>query len=330
MRLALVGSPSPGSLAWSLAAGARELGHDAVLVPADALVAGRRPLILGRQYAFESLVARPLVRTLRRRLERLEPELTIIVKGRFLTSDVIDQLRRALRAPLVNYYPDHPLWPGFHEPKIVDALHAYDEVIVWAEYVAKALRDTGLRQVRVVPFGYDPSIYKPAVSPVPKRWDVALIGQWYPVRMRFIEPLVACNLLVSGRGWRRAAVGTPLATVARDDVFTGPEVCERYWSSEVALNILHEVNVPAHNMRTFEIPASGTAMVATRTPEHEALFSDEGAVLVSEPQEAREVVIRLLRDSEWRRRTAEEGLRRVRPHTYAARMQSLLEPWLRR
>jgi spore maturation protein CgeB len=82
-------------------------------------------------------------------------------------------------------------------------------------------------------------------------------------------------------------------------------------------------------MRTFEVPASRTAMVATRTPEHEALFGEEGAVLVSTPDEAREAVRELVADDERRARIARVGRERVEPHTYTARMREILAPWSR-
>jgi spore maturation protein CgeB len=112
------------------------------------------------------------------------------------------------------------------------------------------------------------------------------------------------------------------------DVSVGAdETCGIYWRSGVGLNVLAEWNVPAHNMRSFEIPATGTVMVATRTPEHIELFGDDGAVLVSNPAEGRAAVDELLHDEEARASVAARGLERVRPHTFAARMGELLAPW---
>ena len=132
---------------------------------------------------------------------------------------------------------------------------------------------------------------------------------------------------MTGLGWRRAAAGGPLAGRVDDRSLPGRETCKGYWRSRAALNVLADPNVPAHNMRSYEIPASGTAMVATRTPDHEALFGDDGAMLVNTPDEIREAVQLLVADEALRKRVARIGRERVAEHTYTARLAELLAPW---
>jgi hypothetical protein len=69
-------------------------------------------------------------------------------------------------------------------------------------------------------------------------------------------------------------------------------------------------------------------MVATRTPEHEALFGEDGALLVDSPEEASEAVRALLADPGRREQVARTGRERVEPHTYANRMREILRPWV--
>jgi spore maturation protein CgeB len=329
LKLAIVGTDAPGSLASCLANGSRSLGHESVVVSADRLVSGWRPLILGRRFSGEDLVAWPLFRQLVSRLTRVQPDVILVVKGRFITAHAVDRLRAALRCPVINYYPDHPLWPGHSDGRLVDSLAAYDEVIVWAAHVAESLREHDVSQTRVIPFAYDPDVYRPAPEPVDAKWEVSLIGQCYPVRLEYAEAFADRNLFVSGLGWSSAASGRPLANRVADRSFTGTTTCRLYWSSAVSLNILSDWNYPAHNMRTFEIPAAGTVMVATRTPEHVDLLGEDGAVLVSNPKEARNAVLDLLFDPDRRRRIASLGRSRIAPHTYARRMAEVLEPWRR-
>lgn len=323
-----MGTEASGSLACCLASGSRSLGHECVVVSAERLSSGWRPLTLGRRFGGENLVAWPLLRQLVSRLRRIQPDVVLIVKGRFITAQAIDRLRAVLRCPIINYYPDHPLWPGHSDARLLDSLNAYDEVIVWASHVAQALHEYGVSQLRVIPFAYDPDVYRPPIKPVDAKWEVSLIGQCYPGRLEYAEAFADRSLFVSGLGWSRAANGTPLAGRVANRSFTGTETCRLYWSSEVSLNILHDANVPAHNMRTFEIPATGTVMVATRTPEHVALLGEDGAVLVSDPKEARDAVLGLLHDPDRRRRIAALGQSRIAPHTYARRMADLLKPWV--
>lgn len=328
MRVAFVGAAGDGGLAGSLADAARRAGHEAALVDAPKLVAGSRALIAARKLHVERIPSLLHRRDVRRELTALEPELIIVVKGRFLGARDVRRLRRDLGVPVINYYPDHPLWPGYDDREILDAFREYDEVIVWGEPLQEALSARELERVRVVRFAYDPEIYRPPDRRHPRRWDAVLIGQHYPERLRAVETLVHHNVLVSGAGWPQAAAGGPLDGRVSSKSYSGTETCALYWSAAAGVNILAAPNVPSHNMRSFELPASGTPMIATRTPVHEELFGEDGAMLVSSPDEVRAALEALLQDDELRRSVGRRGREAVEPHTYDARIAEILEPWI--
>jgi spore maturation protein CgeB len=330
LRLAIVGSDDHSGLGASYARAATSLGHDARLVTADELIAGARRITVCRRFRTETLVTRPLLRRLRTILMRIGPSLIIVIKGRYLPRHWIESLRASLDAPILNYYPDHPLWPGYTDRQIREALFAYDEVLTWSDSVAERLIAHGLERVRVIPFGYDPHLYSAPSHAVEPQWDASLIGQFYPSRLPFVLAIADRKLIVSGRGWRRGAAGTPLRQRVQERTYGGNEVCRIYWKSKAVLNILAPPNASAHNMRTFEIPATRTVMITTRSPEHEALFGDGGAILVESPAEARSALMALENDPDRRLAIAEEGHRRISGHTYSDRMASLLDIWLPR
>jgi spore maturation protein CgeB len=309
MRIAIIGAAGHGSLARCF----------------DRLVAGWRPLFLARRVGFDGFLATPLRRALERQASQLEPDLVIVVKGRFIDAGCIERLRRRVSCPIINYYPDDPLWPGHDDRRLLMALPRYDEVVVWGEHVAEKLAGQGIR-CRVVPFGYDPATYTPPDGDVARRYDAILVGQRYDVREAFVRRLTDLRLFVSGAGWD-AARDEDVRRVAVTRTYSGPEISKMYGESAFGLNILSPWNVPAHNMRTFEVPATGTPMVVTRTPEHERLFGEDGAVLVDEPAEARSRILDLLADEDELRRMGERGRQRVAPFTYARRMEELLAPW---
>lgn len=325
MRIAFVGADDNGSLTRSFAQGARDQGLDAHEVFADRLVAGWRPLFLARRVGLDGIAAAPLARALERRLAALDPDLVVVVKGRFIDAGCIRRLRRRLRGPIINYYPDDPLWPGHDDRRLLAALQRYDEVVVWGDRVAEGLGELGISS-RVVPFGYDPSSYGPPRRRLTPHYDAVLVGQRYDAREAFVEPLTDLRLLVSGVGWHDARADAVRRLVATR-TYSAAEINDLYAASAFGLNILSPWNLTAHNMRTFEIPATGTAMVATRTPEHERLFGDDGAVLVEEPAEARARILELLADDGALRRLGERGRECIEPFTYARRMQELLAPW---
>jgi hypothetical protein len=303
------------------------LGHDATLIAADALVGGSRWIILSRRLGTERAAFRLHLQRLREALLKVAPSLIIVVKGRYIPGRWIENIRASLDVPIVNYYPDHPLWPGHTDRHIRTALFTYDEVLTWSDHIAESLAAHGLNCIRVIPFAYDPALYGAPSDDINPEWDVSLIGQFYPSRLSFLLPIADYDLLVSGRGWKQGAAGTPLATLVDDRKYTGIDVCHLYWRSRVAFNIVAPWNAQTHNMRTFEIPAARTAMVTTRTPEHEALFGEDGAILVESPREARSALQALDRDPDRRLAIAREGHRRIRGHTYSERIASLLEKW---
>jgi spore maturation protein CgeB len=325
VRIAIVGADDNGSLTRSFVEGARAGGVDAHAVFADRLIAGSRPLFLARRVGADGLAAAPLARLLERRLSALQPDLVVVVKGRFIDATCIDRLRRRLPGPIVNYYPDDPLWPGHDDRRLLAALRRYDEVVVWGERVAAGLGEIGIPS-RVVPFGYDPTTYAPPRERRAPRYDVVLVGQRYDARDEFVRRLTDLRLLVSGVGWD-AAKTDEVRRIAATRTYSAQDISRLYGEAAFGLNILSPWNIPAHNMRTFEIPATGTAMVVTRTPEHEQLFGEDGAVLVDEPAEARARILELLADEDELRRVGERGRQRIAPFTYARRMQELLAPW---
>ena len=85
-------------------------------------------------------------------------------------------------------------------------------------------------------------------------------------------------------------------------------------------------NVPGHNMRTFEIPASGAVMLATYTAEQARFFPEgEAAWYYRSPGELDDLLDRLLADAELRERTAQAALKVTRDHDYVQRARAMLE-----
>jgi spore maturation protein CgeB len=94
------------------------------------------------------------------------------------------------------------------------------------------------------------------------------------------------------------------------------------------LNFLREQNKGAHNMRTFEIPATGAFQLATRSEEHLAWFAEgrEIACFETSHELMSQVAYYLEHDTE-RDQIAQAGHRCLEEghHTYADRMKQVLD-----
>jgi uroporphyrinogen-III synthase len=77
-------------------------------------------------------------------------------------------------------------------------------------------------------------------------------------------------------------------------------------------------------MRSWELPATATATVASDSEFHRQLYGAEGAVLFTSTAALRQAVDRLLADDELRARVAAAGREAVAAGTYQARVKLLV------
>jgi glycosyltransferase involved in cell wall biosynthesis len=247
----------------------------------------------------------------------------LVIRGRFLHHDDVDLMRETTGAPVVNYYPDHPLHGRLSEPQFLRALPAYDLVVVWSKALSDQLAALGVRRRAVVAFAYDPELYSPPPRGSAARFDVAFVGGASSHRVDWLSELAGLRVAVTGPRWRRLARGTPLARSVLRGKHWGHDAARVYWSAHVGINVVDPQNLLGHNMRTWELPATGTASVATRTADHEALFGGGGAVLVDRPEQLRPAVERLLADPDERDAVGRAGREAVKEGTWRARAREL-------
>lgn len=321
MRIALLSPVGEGQLGVSLARGFAAAGHDVRFVRAALLTSDGRLLPRIHRVGLDALVSRPLTLSAARRSG--SPDVVLVIRGRFVRAGDVELLRQITGAPVVNYFPDNPLDVRLREPALMEALATYDLVVVWSRLLADQLRSIGVRRAAVVAFGYDPELYSPPPRATVPRFDVAFVGGASRHRLRWLRELAGLNVAVAGPHWRRVAWGTPLAGAVLNGRYWGRAVARLYWSARVGVNVLDPQNLIGHNMRTWELPATATASVATRTDDHEALFGAGGALLVERPDQLRAAVDRLLADAREREAVGRAGREAVLAGTWQARAREL-------
>lgn len=325
MRVALLTPEGEGQLGVSFASALSREGHDAHVVAAGALTGGSRELILARRLKLDRRLSAALRRPIDRRLARLSPEATIVVKGRFLSSGDVEALRRASGGLVVNYFPDNPFYPEFYERAVIEALASYDSIFIWSRHLVERLRHKGMRRTVYLPFGYDDELYHPCKGDERRDWDVGFVGQWSALRERHVRSLAGLRVVVAGPGWA-GRLGPDVANwcTVLSGTPHGRQAAGVYRRSKVGLNILHPQNANAHNMRTWELPATGTAAAMTASECHADLFGAAGVVTFEGPGDVREAVESLLGSESARQAVAAAGEAAVRPATYRARMKKLV------
>lgn len=332
-RPLLVANFAPEHLGAHLLAGARSSGIECTI--ADTREAWAGPAWL-RRFCHHALGRRPsaLGAFSRHVLEacRTSPPSVLLSTGVSPLHAGALRSIRALGVRCVNYLTDDPWNPANAARFFWDALREYDRVYSPRTANLADLRAHGCRDVRYLPFAYNPELHFPA-EPLSgaefQRYgcDVAFVGAADDDRAQLLEPLLRSELHVRlyGSYWSRRSSTRP---------FDGGIVFERELRAAVAAAKVHvctgrAANRDGHAMRSLELPAMRACMIVEDTAEHRALFGeDDGCVVYYRgPTELLARARELCADDVRRARLAHAAWRRITAadHTYAARLRALLE-----
>lgn len=257
-----------------------------------------------------------------------DPELVLIVHGRNLDRETIQDIRGVSNAMVVNWYPDNPFAERSEKRRdtaYLDTVPAYDLVFIWGKHLLEPLRDCGAEQVQYLPFGFDPSLHRP-LDPSPEfECDVIFLGHWSKKRESFLSALTEFDLNVYGNGWFRKCRTMDLRRAHEGKALQGEAYARAMSSSKIVVNVVADHNLPSHNMRTFEVPATESLMLTTRTDGQKDFFEEDQEVAMYEsPEELRQKAEYYLDEDEKREMVAVKGLRTVKGHEYARRMQQVV------
>lgn len=157
-----------------------------------------------------------------------------------------------------------------------------------------------------LPYAYDSVWHAPLELADKPRWDVVLLGLHYEQRDLLVE-------LLRARG-----------TTVRYDlgpVFEEARLIYRHARVGINWSSLQDVNA-----RVFEIMAMGLPLVTNRLPDMDIHFEEGKHYLGFDDVEEAEIVVRrLLENPEGMERLARAGQEAVKPHTYDARVEQILE-----
>jgi len=231
----------------------------------------------------------------------------------------------------INYLTDDPWNKAHYAPWFMKCLPEYTTVYSPRKSNMIDLRRAGCRDVRYLPFGYDPLLHFPEPPVVTEaaqyETDVVFVGGGDSDRVPYCVGLVRAgiSLALYGDYWRRFQ-GTRNLFKGYADLAT---LRKATYAAKLCLCLGRRANRDGHAMRSFEVPAMGGCMLAEDTPEHREIFGEDGQAVVyfhSIPhlvERARWLVAR----AEERRRLAgaAHALITGGRNTYADRLRTMLE-----
>lgn len=296
MRILFVGDSGGVSIAESMLFAARELGHEASLIPTgDAF----RTSELRRRISWHLLGRRPprLEPFSQRVLDSaraFKPDHLVAIGLAPITAGTVAELSFVRRAIFLSEDPK-PAAKWFF-----DALPAYDVVFTPYRRRSDDLRGRGCNDVRYLKYGYDPRYFR--ADPQPKQYDAYFAGPANDERARFMAPLLNGEFEVSraSEDWSPERVRIATAA-ARVNICTGNGPCG------------------------FEVAAVSGAMLVQESEENLEVFGDD-VVYFKTPKGLDSKFRALLADEALRQRLSAQVHRRIRrgSHTYKDRLAELL------
>ena len=276
---------------------------------------------------FYSLINQKLLK----KIKLSQPELVLVIKGEFIFPETLCQIQQQTTALLYNFNPDNcfKMARGASNDLIRKSIPFYDCYFVWGQFLIPELKRAEAKRVEYLPFAYDPELHYPVQLTEQEKniygSDVAFIGTWDKEREKWLENLRDYDLAIWGNSWEKLRIGSPLRKKWRDRAVIGEEFSKVCNASKIVLNLVRKQNKDANNMRTFEVPACGGFMLATRTKEQCEFFTEGKEIECFDSIEELKVKINnyLCKDRE-RKAIAANAHDKASTHTYAQRAKKIL------
>lgn len=292
------------------------------------------------KFLFGPLLTR-LNRHLIERVRVFSPDVLFVYRGTHIGARTLEKIRRLLPGCiLVGYNNDDPFAPG-HPPWLWRHFHKaiphYDLMLAYRKANIPEFVSAGARRVELLRSWFIPARNHPVeVSMDDARnygCDVIFIGHYEP------DWRVSCLEEIVRRGWHLRLFGPGYdwdPVIRKSPELRGQIPVRLLWgddynhalcSSRIAMCFLSKLNRDTYTRRCFEIPATGTMMLAEYTDDLASLYLEgEEAEFFRSPAEMAEKIERYLTDDICRSKVAAGGLRRVHTdgHDVDSRMRQVL------
>jgi spore maturation protein CgeB len=339
-RILVIGPLDQGALAESYARAFERLGMEVARFDSE------RALMQASRFTGNRIMRRALRSSLWNAVnreasevaQRVQPALIFAVKCTFFHPETVRQIRKSTGAPFVNYYPDNPYIGIRWDPRgasamrrdLIEVLRQYSIVWMWERSLLERLRHDNV-EAKYLAFAVDPELYRP--QPCDEglhcelcgcAHDVAFVATCARARRAELSAVRRHSVAIWGNNWPKKWK-PPSAQHRAHPAVWGNAVCRFYAQVPVSLNVLNAESLEGHNMRTFEVPASGGVMLARFTPaQHEFFPENEAAVYYRSPAELDDKIDSLLRDRELRARIRKNAARLAAAQTYDVRAAQVL------
>lgn len=225
---------------------------------------------------------------------------------------------------IVSYSPDNMALRHNQSQQYLGCIPLYDYIFTNKSYILDDMRDLGAKNIHFVDNTYESSFHYPRVitsSDVIKLGgDVGFVGAWEKERCDSILFLANNGIKVRVFGdekWLKYRGYSKNLTIEDHGLYS-EDYSKSFKSFKISLCFLRKMNFDQQTTRTMEIPACGGFMMAERTNEHMALFTEgKEAEFFSSNEELLEKCRYYLAQEEERLAIAANGTLRCKTSDYS-------------
>jgi len=255
------------------------------------------------------------------KVETFEPDLVLALAQAPLSRQALKRLRRDGVATAMWFVEDHRLFPYWEAYAPLYDIFA----VIQSEPFDAKLAAIGAANNLYLPLAADPDFHKP-------RELSAVDRHGYPNRRLAFRELMQHDFKIWGNDWEgETALAAQLQDPARR--VTPEETVKIFCASKINLNLHSSVEpgvlVPRGdfvNPRTFELAMCGAFQLVDQRELLPELFAEDELATFSDLTELRDKIAHYLgREDERAALAAKARDRALREHTYAARMQTLMD-----
>jgi hypothetical protein len=208
---------------------------------------------------------------------RERPELVVIDSTRLVTRRTLRRLRAEHRCTVSFYSPDDVSQRHNSSRQLESCDREWDVFFTTKSFNVPELTARGIKQPVLVGKSFDAAIHRPMtraeVGDEYERFDAVFTGTCEGERLESINSLARAGIgvVVYGNGYKRTDLH---ATIEVRAAAYAVEYTRTLHTGKVGLCFLRKMNRDRVTQRSVELPASGRAMVAEKTEEHDELFED--------------------------------------------------------
>ncbi len=294
-----------------------------------------------RKYALAGPYTRQLNRQLLACVLRERPEVLFVWRGTNILPDTLERIRREAGTFLVSFNNDDPfnsLHGSLHLRRqwtlFTRTIPYYDLHFVYRPVNVEDFKSAGARRVEILPPYFIPLRDRPVQLTDDERQhygcDFVFVGHYEPDgRWESLMDLCRRGFSVKlfGTGWERVIKKNGMREFGNVYPVRNDDYAKALCGAKVALAFFSKLNRDVYTRRTFEIPATGTAMLSEYSREAAELYAEgKEALFFRSPDELLKKAQWLMEHDNERRELADAGRMRCMMSGYdvVSRMRQMM------